>query len=100
MYTVADVTPGKTYILKYQSRWAENIPNTFKPVLRNHEVSGGAGLLERMNDVPQTDQWEESTYEYQVPDGVTKLRIVFFKGKVNPTFPAFFLDDVSLKEKK
>lgn len=100
LFTVADVTPGKTYILKFQSKWAENIPNSFKPVLRNDEVGGAAGLLERLNDVPQTNQWEETTFEYEVPAGVTKLRIVFYKGQVNPSFPAFFLDDVSLKEKK
>jgi hypothetical protein len=98
LFTVAEVTPGKTYILKFHSKWIENIPNSFSPVLRD-DVAGGLGLLERLPEVPKTDQWEESTYEYQIPDGVTKLRIVFYKGKVNPTFPQFFLDDVSLKEK-
>ncbi|UAM97975.1 hypothetical protein K8354_17085 [Polaribacter litorisediminis] len=98
LFTVAEVTPGKTYILKFQSKWIENIPNSFSPVLRD-DVAGGLGLLERLPEVPKTDQWVESTYEYQVPDGVTKLRIVFYKGQVNPTFPQFFLDDVSLKEK-
>lgn len=100
LFTVVDVTPGKTYILKYQSRWIENVPNSFTPVLRNNEVGGAAGLLERLNQVPKTDVWEESTYEYEIPAGVTKLRIVFYKGQVNPSFPQFFLDDVSLKEKK
>lgn len=99
LFQVVSVEPGKTYTLKFWSRWNESIPNSFKPVLRNNSVSGGAGLLFQLDFVPMTDQWEETTYEFTVPDGVTDLRIVFFKGQVSPTFPPFFLDDVSLKEK-
>jgi hypothetical protein len=100
LFTIADVTPGTTYILKFQSRWSETIPNSFQPVLRNAEVGGAAGLIEKLTEVSKTDQWEETTVEYVVPSGVTKLRIQFYKGKVSPSFPAFFLDDVSLKVKK
>lgn len=99
LFQVVTVEPGKTYILKFWSRWNENITNSFKPALRNNLVSGAAGLLYTLDFVPMTDQWQETTYEFTVPDGVTDLRIVFFKGQVSPTFPPFFLDDVSLKEK-
>ena len=101
LFTVTTVEPGSTYILKFWSRWSQTVPNTFKPVLRNNEVGGGAGLLFRVEPgVPMTDQWEETTYEFTVPDGVTQLRVVFYKGKVTPTFPPFYLDDVSLKLKE
>ncbi|WP_242116871.1 glycosyl hydrolase [Aestuariivivens sediminicola] len=101
LFTVTTVEPGSTYILKFWSRWSQTVPNTFKPVLRNNEVSGGAGLLFRVEPgVPMTDQWEETTFEFTVPDGVTQLRVVFYKGKVTPTFPPFYLDDVSLKLKE
>ena len=101
LFQVVPVEAGKTYILKFWSRWSTTVPNTFKPVLRNDEVSGGAGLLFRIEDgVPMSDQWEETTFEFTVPEGVTLLRVVFFKGQVNPTFPPFYLDDVSIKLKE
>ena len=100
MFQIVTVEPGKTYILKFWSKWRETIPNSFKPVLRDATVSGAAGVIFTLNDVPKTDQWEETTYEFTMPAGVTELRIQFFKGQVNPAFPPFFLDDISLKLKK
>ena len=98
LYTVAPVEAGKTYVLKFATKWAEaGDSNVLRPVLRNDAVGGGAGLLLRYDPVPTTDQWEEATYEYEVPDGVTDLRIVFYKANGNPPL---FLDDVSLKLKE
>ena len=100
LFQVVAVEAGKTYILKFWSKWRDNITNSFKPALRDNNVSGAAGLLFTLDFVSMTDQWVETTYEFTVPAGVTDLRIVFFKGQVTPAFPPFFLDDVSLKEKK
>ena len=98
LFTVATVEAGKTYILKFATKWAEaGDSNVLRPVLRNDAVGGGAGLLLRYDPVPTTDQWEEVNYEYEVPDGVTDLRIVFYKANGNPPL---FLDDVSLKLKE
>ncbi len=96
LFQVVGVEPGKTYILKFWSKWREAVPNTFTGTLRNND---GNALLFTLPGMPQTADWTESTYEFTVPDGVTNLKIVFYKGQVNPTFPPFFMDDVSLKLK-
>ncbi len=96
LFNIAPVESGKTYILKFWSKWNAAVPNSFKPTLRNAD---GNTLLLQLDFVPQTDVWTETTYEYVIPAGVSNLRIQFYKGQVNPTFPPFFLDDVSLKEK-
>ncbi len=96
LFIIAPVEAGKTYIFKFWSKWNATVPNSFKPTLRNAD---GNTLLLQLDFVPMSDVWTETTYEYTVPAGVSNLRMQFFKGQVNPTFPPFFLDDVSLKEK-
>ncbi|MGZ0014782.1 glycosyl hydrolase [Yeosuana sp. AK3] len=100
MFQIITVEPEKTYVLKFWSKWRETIPNSFKPVLRDATVSGAAGVIFTLDEVPKTDQWEETIYEFTMLAGVTQLRVQFFKGQVNPTFPPFFLDDISLKLKE
>ena len=100
LYQIVDVEPGKDYVLKFWSKWRETIPNSFKPVIRDPAVSGAAGVLFTLDFVPSTNQWEETSYEFTVPAGITQIRIQFYKGQVNPTFPPFFLDDISLKLKE
>jgi hypothetical protein len=98
LFTVATVEEGKTYVLKFATKWQEaGDSNVLRPVLRNNDISGGAGLLQRYDPVSTSDQWVETTYEYQVPSGVTNLRIVFYKANGNPPL---HLDDVSLKLKE
>ncbi|MEL7124201.1 MAG: glycosyl hydrolase, partial [Bacteroidota bacterium] len=94
LFYVADVEPGTTYTLSFYSKWLEASDNTFSGKLRNNE---GNALIESLPDMPQTDQWEETTYDFTVPDGVTQLKMVFFKGK---GFAPFFMDDVSLQVKE
>ncbi|MFH4969446.1 glycosyl hydrolase [Gaetbulibacter sp. M240] len=94
LFTVAPVEAGKTYVLKFSSRWLETVANSFQPVLRNND---GNALLLRLDPVPLGDSWADTVFEYTVPDGVSELKIVFYKGQ---GFPPFFLDDVSLKEKQ
>ena len=98
LFTVASVEAGKTYVLKFATKWQETgDTNVLRPVLRDNDVSGGAGLLLRYDPVSTSDQWVETTYEYEVPSGVTNLRIVFYKANGNPPL---HLDDVSLKLKE
>lgn len=97
LFNIAPVEAGKTYILKFWSKWNAAVPNSIKPTLRNAD---GNSLLLQLDFVPQSDVWTETTYEYTIPAGVSNLRIQFFKGQVSPTFPPFFLDDVSLKLKE
>ncbi len=91
---VAEVEPGKSYTLRFFSKWNEVVENTFSAKLRNNE---GNDLIFSLPDMPKTTEWEETVYDFTVPEGVTQLKMVFFKGK---GFPPFFMDDVSLKEKE
>jgi hypothetical protein len=94
LLNVVAVEEGKTYILKFASKWSETVTNSFTPTLRNNV---GNALLLALNPLPMSDQWVETTYEYTVPAGVTQLKMVFYKAN---GFPPFHLDDVSLKLKK
>ncbi|HPF96780.1 MAG: glycosyl hydrolase [Flavobacteriaceae bacterium] len=94
LFYVLNVDPGETYTLKFFSKWRDPVPNTFSAKIRNNN---GNALLFSLPDMPQTDVWEETEYEFTVPNDVSEIKILFYKGQVNPTFPPFFLDDVSLK---
>lgn len=91
---VADVKPDTTYTLTFFSKWRENISNSFSAKLRNNADNA---LLFSLPDMPMTDQWEETTYEFTIPAGVTQLKMSFYKAQ---GFPPFFMDDVVLKVKK
>ena len=97
LFQLAPVTGGKTYILKFASRWRDNLStNVLKPAIRDNDVSGSAGLLFQLDPVSTTDQWAETTFEFTVPAGTSTLKLVFYKVNGNPPF---YLDDVSLQEK-
>ena len=70
----------------------KSIPsNTFNAVIRNEE---GDEKKFFTYEIPKTDIWKENKLEFTVPDGVTKVRIVFYKPQLDPLLPSFFLDDV------
>lgn len=91
LFTIVRVEAGKTYTLSYYSRWAETAPQPFTPVIRNNN---GNDLLFQTDGTPTSTEWEQTTYEFTVPDGVTELKVVFYKAN---GFPPFFLDNVSIK---
>lgn len=94
LFYVVEVTPGQTYTLSFFSKWREAVENSFAGRIRNNADNE---LIHSLPEMPKTDQWEETSYEFTVPDGVTQLKMVFYKGQ---GFPPFFMDDVSLIEKK
>ena len=94
LFYVVDVTQKKTYILKFFSKWQTTVKKTFKGTIKNEKNKAKLFTLKPM---PLTNSWKETTYEFTVPDGVKQIRLLFYKGK---GFPPFFIDDVSLKEKK
>jgi hypothetical protein len=96
LFTVVEVEEGKTYTLKFASKWSETGSGVLKPALRNNDIGGADGLIVQLDEVSNTDQWVETTYEFIAPAGLVNLRIVFYKVNGNPPF---YLDDVSLKEK-
>jgi hypothetical protein len=96
LLTVTQVEEGKTYTLKFASKWNESGSGVLRPALRNNDIGGADGLIVQLDALPNTDQWEETTYEFVAPAGLVNLRIVFYKVNGNPPF---YLDDVSLRLK-
>ena len=92
LYIVA-VEPGKSYVLKFFSKWNETVTTSIKPVIRNNTANA---VLFTLDFLPSTNVWQETVYNFTVPAGCTEIRLVFFKGQ---GFPPLFLDDVSLKLK-
>lgn len=92
METVVSVEPGKTYVYKLYSKWAEE--NTFKMrvVFKDHIANK---KITTSDLLPNATEWTETTGEITIPSGVTELRMVFWNDKQKH----FYFDDVSLKEK-
>ena len=93
---IITVESGKTYVLKFYHRFKTIPPNTFNGVLRN-EVGNQARFVEY--PIPKSDVWTENIIEFTVPDGVSQVRLAFYKPQLDPLLPSFFLDDVSIIEK-
>lgn len=89
---VVNVQPDSTYELRFFSKWRENVSQTFIGTLRNNADNS---LIFSLPPMPMTDQWQETVYSFTVPQGVTQLRMSFYKAQ---GFPPFFMDDVSLKK--
>lgn len=100
LFAVVDVTPGQTYIVKYSTRWASVPSKTYSPGLRIEGVAGAPGLIKTLEPVAMITAWTSYNTEVVIPAGVTKMRVQFYKGQVNPQFPPAFIDDVSVKVKK
>jgi len=100
LYTVLNVVPGKTYNLKYSARWSTAPSITFSPAIRIEGVDGTPGLIKQLEPLAFSDQWKDYTNEVLIPNGVTKMRFIFYKYQANPQFPVAFIDNISVKEKK
>jgi len=96
IYQIIDVESGKTYTYTFFHRFKSIPPNTFNAVIRNEE---GDEKKFFTYEIPKTDIWKENKLEFTVPDGVTKIRIVFYKPQLDPLLPSFFLDDVVILKK-
>lgn len=94
LFYVTEVEPGTTYTLRFHSKWKDSISETFAGTLRNNADNE---LLFVLPDMPMTDEWQETVYEFTAPEGVNELKMVFYKAQ---GFPPFFMDDVSLKVKE
>lgn len=90
-----DVEPGQTFEFKYNTKWRDPVTQSIRAGIRIRDVGGADGLLFQTEPIPMTDQWAEGSYTFTVPEGVTGLRIIFYKAN---GFPPLFLDDLSLKE--
>lgn len=102
LYQVVDVNEGETYIVRFNYRWVsgsgnynltvrikeEDTPNRPNIDLINGTSSNGYTL----NATP--NQWfNNNTFSFTVPSGITRVRLLFFKTSNNNPFR---LDNVSL----
>ena len=46
------------------------------------------------NNLPKTNDWEESLFEVTVPSNISELRLILWNNG-----PVIYLDDISLKPK-
>lgn len=92
LYQIVEVEPGKTYNLKWFSKWRDPVTNSIFCSLRN---ASNNEAIDQTQDLPGTTEWTESNYEFTIPDGMSELRIQFYKAN---GFPPLYLDDVSLME--
>ena len=77
-------------------RWKSKPQNTFNAVIRN-EVGNKIKFVEY--EVPKIDEWTENIIEFDVPEGVNKARVVFYKPQLDPLLPSIFLDDIVVVKK-
>jgi len=90
--TVVTVEPGKTYVYKLFSKWADEGVN-MRVVFKNNATNVKIGTSEFL---PIATEWTESTGEIVIPDGVTDLLISLWNGSQTH----FYFDDISFKEKQ
>lgn len=96
IYQIIDVEENQTYEYSFFHRWKIKPNNTFNAVIRNNE-----GDEEKIVDyeIPKSDIWTENKFEFTVPAGVKKAKVVFYKPQADPVLPSFFLDDVVILKK-
>jgi hypothetical protein len=94
LFQIFEVEPGVTYSMEFYSKWRDPVNDTMNPTIRNND--GNAKLFDVTNP-PLTNVWEQSTFEFTIPDGVTEVKLVFYKTN---GFPPFYLDNVSVKVKE
>ena len=82
------VQPGGTYTIKLFSKWKE-ATGTMKVVMRDTADNYRFFLSEAL---PQTTEWEESSFQVTMPDTTTEIKLVFWNDG-----PNMYMDDISLK---
>jgi len=94
---VISVEAGKTYQISFQSKWIESATNTFSLKIKDQ---GGDKSVLHSYEIPKGTGWQASTTEFVCPAGTTSVKFLLYKGKTSPVLPAFFIDNVVIKEKK
>lgn len=92
LYQIVEVEPGKTYNLQAFTKWRDPVSDPIFCSLRNAEDNEA---IFQTDPIEGTTEWSESNYEFTIPDGVTQLRIQYYKPN---GYPPLYFDDMSLKE--
>lgn len=92
LYQTVDVEAGKKYEISFKGKWSESVEETFSLNIKNEEGDKASIFT---YPVPKSDNWEDIVVRFLIPDGVSKIRFVLYKGK---GLPSYFVDDVKMKE--
>tara|TARA_R110002012_G_scaffold283304_1_gene473504 strand:- start:18516 stop:19859 length:1344 start_codon:yes stop_codon:yes gene_type:complete len=90
------VEAGKTYELKFSSKWSSAVNGSFNAIVRNE--SDNTQVFTTI-EIPMGTDWNESETEFTIPEGVTEIRVQIFKPQRNPALPPIYFDDFLLNEK-
>jgi len=91
IYQVITVEPGATYEVTFWARWTESTDQTFPFVVK--EETGGKVKFVSQDIVADADSWTENKVTFTATQEAS-VRLLLYKSKVDPSFPAFFIDDV------
>jgi len=84
-----DVTPGETYSVSYSAKWSAT-GGTTKMVFRNGADNAYLGATETVS----ATEWTTINGNFTIPDGITSLKITFWKGDDKPPC---IIDNISFK---
>jgi len=91
---VITVETGETYTVSYFTSWRDPVTSNIFATIRNNADNS---KIFDLPSVPFTTDWTESNFEFTVPDGITEIKIQFYKPS---GFPPLYLDNVSIKVKE
>jgi len=83
------VEVGKAYMLTFYAKWSESSSSSF-----NFVIKEGSTKLINQAIVANETGWTENTVSFTPSQ--TNIRLLWYKGKVTPRYPAFYLDEVSI----
>jgi len=92
LFQIVDLVPGKTYEVKFHAKWASAPPKTFQFAVK--EETGGKVKYFSQDIIANETDWTLNKATFTATSEA-KVRLLWYKGQVNPQFPAFFLDNVS-----
>jgi len=91
LYQVITVEPGATYEVTFYARWMEETSHSFDFAVK--EETGDKVKFFTQAVSANADGWTENKVTFTATEQAS-IRLLWYKGKVDPSFPAFFLDDV------
>lgn len=90
LFQLVDVNPGETYTLDFDYRWVGADVGNYTMIfrIRDEDTGGADGVLEAitLNDTP--DEWFNLNHTFTIPEGVTTIRILYYKVNGNRPFRA------------
>lgn len=94
LFQILSLNPGTTYQLQFDYRWVSGSGNyNMNATIRDNDTGGTPGIIFQETLDTDPDVWHNASIEFTVPEDVSNVRILFFKGNGNRPFR---LDNVVL----